>query len=68
MQADLVLNSCRPNAYHSSMTDTSSTDSLVESGMDPKIAEAIKKFVETEVESLVEKAVRFSGIAAQTRR
>ncbi len=46
-----------PYSYHPSMTDTSSTDSLVESGMDPKIAEAIKKFVETAVKSSVETAV-----------
>ena len=50
------------------MTDTSSTDSLVESGMDPKIAEAIKKFVETEIENSVETAVRSLGIADQPRQ
>ena len=50
------------------MTDTSSTDSLVESGMDPKIAEATKKFVETEIENSVETAVRSLGIADQPRQ
>ena len=36
--------------------------------MDPKIAEAIKKFVETEIESSVETAVRSLGIADQPRQ
>ena len=57
-----------PYSYHPSMTDTSSIDSLVESGMDPKIAEAIKKFIETEVESLVETEVRSLVIADQPRQ
>ena len=57
-----------PYSYHPSMTDTSSTDSLVESGMDPKIAEAIKNFVETEIESSVETAVRSFEIADEARQ
>ena len=36
--------------------------------MDPKIAEAIKNFVETEIESSVETAVRSLGIADQSRQ
>ena len=53
------------------MTNSSSLDPLASSGVDPKTAEALRKFVrktiDQEVNQAVEKALRPSGFAAQSR-
>ena len=53
------------------MTNSSSLDPLASSGVDPKTAEALRKFVrktiDQEMNQAVEKALRPSGFTAQSR-